>query len=722
MTTTSFSHSRARTSLGVVAALFLAAFGILPVHSAPPEDAPPIVRPLTNLAHLKLLGDTVAPPEQEGHSTYRQAEDPDLGVLWTYADRRDGGIYEPVGGGPYDEDTNTWGQGAFNTDDLTRAAVVYLRHWRGSADDDSRERAFQLLRTVAYMQTTTGEDAGNVVLWMQPDGTLNPSPEPVELPDPSDAEESYWLARTVWALGEGYEAFVEEDPTFAAFLEGRMDLALDALERSSLSRYGEWEVADGVRVPGWLITDAADATSEAVLGLAAYVRSAPSGTRTADRAALALERYAEGIAAMSAGDASNWPFGAVVQWTHSRSLWHAWASQMPAALAQASNALDSPDPKLLGAALTDAATFTPFLLTSTGPVNGWQPAPTDITQIAYGVDSRLQSLLTVSDVAERPGLRSLAAMTAAWYFGANRAGAQMYDPSTGVTFDGLNADGEVNQNSGAESSIHGLLSMIALDAHPGVATEAQTLTTLGTQDGVVVAEAESGAAQGGATVMTPESSWTGESAWSGGSYLDMPKGAGASWTVTASTQPRLVLPVVDLVTTDSAALEWSTADTVLGLVDTGSGGEQGVTESPGSLVPVTLDGLLPGGATELRAIATGEGASATLDAVLLVPAVSRLVLTGGGSQSVLLHNATDGRRTGSIAGDGTQSFAWSSYDNTGALVDVGIGRDVPLQPQGFAIVGNATTPPTSPTPTVDPGQQPTPTPSAVRPGLPSTGN
>ncbi|MGV8847205.1 hypothetical protein [Tessaracoccus sp.] len=718
----SFSHSRARTSLGVAVALFLAVFGILPVHSAPPQDAAPIVRPLTNLSHLNLLGDTVAPPTQEGHSTYRQEEDPGLGVLWTYADRRDGGIYEPVGGGPYDEVTNTWGQGAFNTDDLTRAAVVYLRHWRGSDDDDSRERAFQLLRTVAYMQTTTGDDAGNVVLWMQPDGTLNPSPEPVELPNPSDAEESYWLARTIWALGEGFEAFEEEDPAFAAFLEGRLDLALAALERSSLSRYGEWDVADGTRVPAWLITDAADATAEAVLGLSAYVRSAPSGTRIADRADLALERYAEGIAAMSAGDAGNWPFGAVVQWTHSRSLWHAWASQMPAALAQASDALEAPDPALLGAALTDVATFTPYLLTSTGPVNGWQPSPTDLTQIAYGVDSRLQSLLTVSDVTERPGLRSLAAMTAAWYFGANRAGAQMYDPATGVTFDGLNADGEVNRNSGAESSIHGLLSMLALDAHPGVATEAQTLTTLGTQDGVVVAEGEKGTVQGSAMVVTPESSWTGESAWSGGAYLDMPSGSVSTWTVPASTQPRLVLPVLDLVTTESAVVEFSTATTTLGRVDAGAGGEQGVTESPGSLVPVTLDGLLPDGSTELQAVATGGGASAKLDAVLLIPAVSRLVLTGGGSQSVLLHNSTQEKRTGSIAGDGNQIFAWSSYDNTGALVEAGTGRDVPLQPQGFAIVGNPAAPPTTPTPTVDPGQQPTPTPSAVRPGLPSTGN
>ena len=51
---------------------------------------------------------------------------------------------------------------------------------------------------------------------MQPDGTLNPSAEPVELPDPSDSGPSYWLARTVWALGEGYAVFRSVDPAFAA--------------------------------------------------------------------------------------------------------------------------------------------------------------------------------------------------------------------------------------------------------------------------------------------------------------------------------------------------------------------------------------------------------------------------------------------------------------------------------------------------------------------------
>jgi hypothetical protein len=44
-------------------------------------------RPLTNLAHLDFLGDRVAPPAQAGHTTWRLASEPQIGVLWTYAER-----------------------------------------------------------------------------------------------------------------------------------------------------------------------------------------------------------------------------------------------------------------------------------------------------------------------------------------------------------------------------------------------------------------------------------------------------------------------------------------------------------------------------------------------------------------------------------------------------------------------------------------------------------
>ena len=51
---------------------------------------------------------------------------------------------------------------------------------------------------------------------MQPDGTLNPSADPDRgSPTRPTPARRYWLARTIWALGEGYAAFRDADPAFA---------------------------------------------------------------------------------------------------------------------------------------------------------------------------------------------------------------------------------------------------------------------------------------------------------------------------------------------------------------------------------------------------------------------------------------------------------------------------------------------------------------------------
>ena len=638
--------------------------------------APAIAAParLTNLAHLDALTTSVAPPAQAGHTTYRLATRPKVGVLWVYADHQADGSYHPTGGGAYDAATNTFGQGAYDADDIARAAVVYLRHWRHWRDAHSRREAFQLLRGLTYLQTATGPNAGNVVLWMQPDGTLNPSPTPKDNPDPSDSNASYWLARTIWALGEGYAAFRGTDPAFARFLAHRLALAIGALDREVLVRYGHYQDVDGLRLPAWLIVDGADASAEAVLGLAAYVRA---GGGTAARTALA--RLARGIALMERGDADTWPYGAILPWALSRSDWHAWAAQMPSALAAAATALH--DARLLRPALTDAAVFTPQLLTATGPDNGWLPAPIDGSQIAYGADARVESLLAVARGTHSTGLRQLAGVAAGWFFGQNPAGAQMYDPATGVTFDGVSPDGHVNLNSGAESTIHGLLTMEALDAAPAVATLARRSAAIRLRDGQKTIEAESATLTGDATVVPADPAWTGESQWSGGAYVRTGTGSTLSWSVPAADQPRRVQAIVDALPGATAVTDFGT----LGGVRY-AGAEQGVSPAPGALLPRTVRGSLPGSATTLTA--TTRGGTGLLDAVQLTPLVSTLITAGRGHGVALLHSMATTVRSRTIALPGSGRTVSRSYDARGRLryVVAGTGAvTVPVVPGGFAI-------------------------------------
>ncbi|MEK6309153.1 MAG: hypothetical protein V4755_00415, partial [Curtobacterium sp.] len=197
-------------------------------------------RPVTNLDHLDFLLDDVPLPDVPGHSTYQQAQDPTATAPWVYADRNADGTYRRVGGGTLDPVTGHWGQGAFDADDISRAAVVYVRDWQQNGTPSSREHARELLRSLTYLQTDSGPDAGNVVLWQQTDGTLNTTPTPPDSPNPSDSADSFWVGRTVWALGEAYPAFRHADPGFARFLQDRLRLSLGALERQSLASYGRY--------------------------------------------------------------------------------------------------------------------------------------------------------------------------------------------------------------------------------------------------------------------------------------------------------------------------------------------------------------------------------------------------------------------------------------------------------------------------------------------------
>lgn len=658
---------------GAVMAATLAVTGVVaPTAAAPPVGAS---APLANLSHLDWLLDTTSPPTTDGHTTYRLDTEPAITVPWTYADARDGGTFARVGGGPLDPATGYWGQGAFNTDDIARAAVVYVRHWQQTGSDSSRQKAYELLRSVAYMQTTTGPNAGNVVLWMQPDGTLNPSPVPVELPDPSDSGASYWLARSLWAFGEGYAAFRKTDPAFAAFLSDRLQLGVSALDRQVLDKYGQFATADGVKVPAWLIVNGADASAEAVLGLSAYV-AANRGHSSAARTA--LSKLARGIALMGT-PTDSWPYGAVLPWAESRSMWHAWASQMPAALAAASAVLH--DRSLLAPALADTASFTPTLLTAGGPDNGWYPTPTEQVQIAYGADSRLQSLLAVADVADRPGLDQLAAIEGAWFFGMNRANAPVYDPATGVTFDGVQADGSINRNSGAESTIHGLLSMLALDAHPAIAARAQSIFSVEARDGLTVVQAESAA---GGTVVTPESSWTGESSWGGGAYLRLARGEKATIPVGTASSARVIEPVIYEPYPGTAVSTWWAGRQRLGTLRSGVGAP-GITEASGALLPSRLASPLDGSRSSVKVVA--KKGTVDIDALIVRPVVSRLVLTGSAGRTELVNSASTKRARTDVGAAGTRSIV-RVYNSRGSLVSKtavrGVGSIV-LPAGGFAV-------------------------------------
>ena len=656
------------------------------VAAAPPDPGAALGPGIVNLAHLDSLHGSVAYPATPpaGHSTTDPGSPID--TWWVYANFNAAtGTYTPTGGGAYDPATNTYGQGAFDTDDVSRAAIVYLTHYRFYHDQHSLNMARGALRFVLYMQTTSGPNAGNFVLWMQPDGALNPTPTPPDQPNPADAGASYWLARSIWAIGVGYQAFQKTDPSFAAALAARMQLAMAKLDRELVGpNYGHYLTLHGYHTPAWLISDGADASSEALLGLTAFIQA----TGDAEARKLALD-FGIGMAGFQLGSEADWPWLALMPWARSVSDWHAWAAHMTMALASAAQTLDRPD--WLAAAQRDASSFDVHEQLSFGAINGLTPAPNDLSQIAYGNETMVDGLLAVGTATANPVFRRWAGIAAGWLFGDNPAATPMYQPKTGVVFDGINGDGSVNRNSGAESTIEGLLSLMNAVNDPE-ARQYVGFDTVLSRFTYQKVEAESGTLSGAATVVSPASSWTGEAMWSNGQYVDLATGGSDRLAVTAPAAGRYLLYLAydkQISPSGSVGATVSVDGVAQGTDWEGGAGAQGVSPNPDYLWIDSLQFQRPlaAGQHTVTLAYAGTGAThAKVDAVLLQPAVESTLLTAAGGHELALYKSLAAGSEGATLPNGR--WRVQIYDAEGSLVGTTLqpgGGTVYVPAYGFAI-------------------------------------
>ncbi|MDZ7268969.1 MAG: glycoside hydrolase family 9 protein [candidate division KSB1 bacterium] len=346
-------------------------------------------------------------------------------------------------------------EGIACVDDAARAAVVYLRHFELTGDSANLRRCRSLIEFCRYMQA----DDGLFYNFIFPDHAINRD-------GPTSRKSlGWWTARGVWALAEGYRIFRDRDPAYAGLLQQHLHKTFGHLD-TLLQRHPTIDTIKGFPAPRWLLHNAAgDATSELVLGLAAYYRA------TAEpRVKAYLEKFGEAFVAMQAGDRNHFPFGAILSW---QNVWHGWANGQTQALATIAALLQRED--FLAAARREAEFFYPYLQQQGFPRemefrrdgNRVHAVKIDrFPQIAYALRPMIVGALRVAESTGDPRFAVRAAELAQWFFGENAAGAHMYDPPTGRGFDGILSEKDINRNAGAESTIEALYTMLELEANP----------------------------------------------------------------------------------------------------------------------------------------------------------------------------------------------------------------------------------------------------------------
>ena len=90
----------------------------------------------------------------------------------------------------------------------------------------------------------------------------------------------------------------------------------------------------------------------------------------------------------------------------------------------------------------------------------------EFEQIAYGVRPMAVGLIRLYEATADRDYLLMAGLAASWLTGNNPAGRPMYDPATGRCYDGIRDSLTLNLNSGAESTIEALYTLIEVERYP----------------------------------------------------------------------------------------------------------------------------------------------------------------------------------------------------------------------------------------------------------------
>lgn len=436
---------------------------------------------LVNLAHLRFLTENLTIDGQ------------DMAMVHIYSEYPE---YEWV---------DAAGEGLSAVDDVARAAVVYLWQYERTGDPELLELARNCLDFVMYMQAEDGEFYNFIT---DSSGTINLTG------GTSYKSLGWWAMRGFWALGEGVSVFDSVDPSYADTLATaylRTETSLGA----TLNNYGKMLTLHSFEIPAWIPGGEPAVAGIGLLGMSAYYQARPN-----DETASIITKIADGISAYRLGNHSDYPFGMHPVSANAPAFWHAWGADMEHGLVVAGMALGRSDWIESAAQSADS-----FLLRQLAFENfrNIGVVPDRLNQIAYGTNMLVQTYAVLYRATGEERYAQYAGLAASWYFGNNMAGVPMYDPATGRVLDGIGGpvSWRVNRNSGAESTIEGLMSLIALADMPA-ALDYLYVTELSVRPYQIL-EAEDGQRVVGTPIYV-SGNWTGEGYISAGRYVSLGEG------------------------------------------------------------------------------------------------------------------------------------------------------------------------------------------------------
>jgi hypothetical protein len=352
------------------------------------------------------------------------------------------------------------GEGYTCVDDVSRAALFYLRSPSLKNDTTVQAKLFNLVGFMLEMQAPSGYFYN----FLQQGSSINMfGPTSVATPN-------WWSWRALQSLSEAYPVIKGMNADLAVKINTSLQKLVSVIKSDMIPLPKTTEVVNGITIPQWLPAGSGtDQAATLMLGLINYSIQNPDSVLVAY-----IRKLADGLVLMQLGDSVTYPYDMILSW---QNTWHAYGSDQALALLQAGVYLN--DSLYINTGFQTINNLFAWVLKNNfkssvvlNKVNGvtGQVSGNNYDQIAYGFRPLISAASKAFQLTGEAKYADLAGQLAAWFLGANDASAQMYNPANGICFDGISSGNSINKNSGAESTIESLLSFQIVEAIPEIKT------------------------------------------------------------------------------------------------------------------------------------------------------------------------------------------------------------------------------------------------------------
>ena len=388
---------------------------------------------LVNTSHLDYLFQKI------------KAGNKEMGIVHIYADYPDFKYVEAKG------------EGIACVDDAARADVFYIKYYSLKRNPDVLEKIRMLTNFLLYMQSKNGFFYN--FIWK--DYTIDTTYKT------SVAEPNWWTWRAIWALAEAQNLFLKIDKNYSDLIKPQLNKAVQVtIEWLNKNKSDSTANFGGYNLPTWLpYQTAADQSAILVKGFCEYYKLNNSKVVRNE-----IEKLCNGIMNMQAGNKHVVPHYAFLSWENT---WHMWGNSQADALLQAGNLLEKSS--YIKSAIKEINYFYPYLMKE-NYINNFSVVKSkdqvlmkdmnQFSQIAYGIRPMVMACISAFNIKHNSSFAKFAGEIGTWFFGKNPAEQLMYNPKTGICYDGIVSKDELNKNSGAESTIEALLSMLEIEQNP----------------------------------------------------------------------------------------------------------------------------------------------------------------------------------------------------------------------------------------------------------------